>query len=60
MDIKRDKYLNDLINRIYQLADSPKYTGGKLIIRSSEDVANRLISTLMEQIDLLISEVKNR
>lgn len=50
---------SDLIGRVYRLADSPKYTGGELKIYASDDYARTLIKALMEEADLLISEVKS-
>lgn len=51
---------NDLINKIYQLADSPKYTGGKLVLHNSEEEARQLVETLMEEADILVAETKAR
>lgn len=48
----------DLIKRVYLLADSPKYTGGKLKLYAKKDDARDLIKTLMEEADLLIASVK--
>lgn len=50
----------DLIKRVYLLADSPKYTGGKLKLYSSVTDARDLINTLMEEADLMIAQVKNK
>lgn len=50
---------SDLIDRVYRLADSPKYTGGELKIYASDDYARTLIKALMDEADLLISEVKS-
>lgn len=49
---------NELINKIYMLADSPKYTGGKIVLHETEREARRVIESLMENIDLYIFEVK--
>lgn len=49
---------NDIISRIYELADSPKYTNNKLHLYASEDEARDLVTTLMEEADMLIAEVK--
>ena len=49
---------NDLISRIYELADSPKYTKNELHLYASEDQAKNLINTLMNEADMLIAEVK--
>lgn len=51
---------NDLINKIYQLADSPKYTGGKLVLHNTEEEARNLVETLMEEADILVAETKAR
>ena len=48
----------DIIGRIYELADSPKYTGGELKLKGNEDDARRLIDSLIENIDVMIAEVK--
>ena len=50
----------DLIKRVYLLADSPKYTGGKLKLHSTVTDARDLINTLMEEADLMIAQVKNK
>lgn len=50
----------DLIGTIYQLADSPKYTGGELVIHSSERSAKENINRFLEQLDGLIAEVKSK
>lgn len=49
----------DLVERVYMLADSPKYTGGELKLYGSSEYARDLINTLMEEADLLIAEVKS-
>lgn len=49
----------DLVGTIYQLADSPKYTGGELVIHSSVKSAKRNIDSFIEQLDGLIAEVKS-
>lgn len=46
---------NDLINRIYELADSPTYKHG-IKLNTSRDDASRLIDTLLEEIDDLVEE----
>lgn len=52
---------NDLISKIYQLADSPKVTGGKLIIHAKDEKEpEKLIQTLLTDIDKLIAEIKNK
>lgn len=51
---------NNLINRIYMLADSPKYTGGKIEINTTEEDARDLINELMQQADELIASVKKK
>ena len=51
---------NDLINKIYQIADSPKYTGGKLVMHTGANEARNYINTLMEEADVLIAETKAR
>lgn len=48
----------DIINKIYTLADSPKYTGGKLILHDSEENALNLINSLISNIDNMISDLK--
>lgn len=47
---------SDLIERVYELADSPTYGGIKL--NTSKDAARELIDTLIEEIDTLIEETK--
>lgn len=49
---------SDLVSKIYELADSPKYTKGKLVLHESETAARELIDTLLEEADILIAEVK--
>ena len=51
---------SDLISKIYELADSPKYTGGKLVLYDTEQNAKELIDTLMQEADMLIAEVKSK
>lgn len=50
-----DRY--DLIGRIYDLADSPKY-GEEMQLNLDEDSARELIESLLKDIDVLIKEVK--
>lgn len=47
----------DIISRIYELADSPIYSGLKL--NTTEEDAENLIDTLMEQVDGVITDAKN-
>lgn len=49
-----DKY--ELIERIYDLADSPKY--GDVKINTDEETARRFIDTMLEDIDVMIAETK--
>lgn len=49
---------SDLISRIYELADSPKYTGGELIFNTSDEDAERLINMLIDNVDSLVKEAK--
>lgn len=46
---------NDLIDRIYDLADSPSYKHG-IKLNTSRDDASRMIETLLEEIDDLVEE----
>ena len=48
---------SDLISRIYDLADSPKYTGRVQINTSKEDTID-LISTLMDETDDLVKKAQ--
>ena len=48
----------DIISRIYELADSPKLTGGELQLKGNETEARELIDSLLENVDLMIKEVK--
>ena len=50
----------DIIRSVYELADSPKYTGGKLVLHDTEKNAKRLIDDLMNDIDYLINKVKSK
>jgi hypothetical protein len=47
----------DIISRIYELADSPIYGGLKL--NTTEEDAENLVDTLMEQVDGVITDAKN-
>lgn len=49
---------SDLVSKVYELADSPKYTGGKLVLYDTEENAKDLIDTLLQEADMLIAEVK--
>ena len=51
---------NDLIDRIYQLADSPKNKNEDLILNASDEYAKELVTTLMEEIDGMVAQVKNK
>ena len=51
---------SDLISKVYELADSPKYTGGKLVLYDTEQNARDLIDTLLQEADMLIAEVKSK
>ena len=51
---------SDLISKIYELADSPKYTGGKLVLYDTEQNAKDLINTLLQEADMLIADVKSK
>lgn len=50
----------DIINRVYLLADSPKYTGGELKLHSTVKDAREVIETLMDEADMMIAEVKSK
>lgn len=50
---------NDLIDDIFNLADSPKLTGGEFVLKD-EQRAKDLIDTLLRDIDLMIAEVKSK
>jgi hypothetical protein len=50
---------SDLVSKVYELADSPKYTGGKLVLYDTEQNAKDLIDTLLQEADMLIAEVKS-
>lgn len=47
----------DIISRIYELADSPIYGGLKL--NTTDEDAENLVDTLMEQVDGVITDAKN-
>lgn len=47
----------DIISRIYELADSPTYGGLKM--NTTDEDAENLVDTLMEQIDEVITDAKN-
>lgn len=51
---------SDLIQKLYETADSPKYTGGKLVMHSTDREARKNVEALMSQIDKLIKETKAR
>lgn len=51
-----EKY--DIIDAIYRLADSPKYTGGEWIIYDDGERAGQLVDELLEDIDVMIESVK--
>lgn len=51
---------SDLISRIYELADSPIYTGGELKLNTTVDIAEDLIETLLEETDELVKEAKEK
>lgn len=48
----------DILNKIYTLADSPKYTGGELILYDSEENTFDLINSLINNIDNMISDLR--
>lgn len=50
----------DIISRIYELADSPKLTGGELQLKRNEKEARELIDSLLENIDVMIADVKSK
>lgn len=50
---------NDIIDDIFNLADSPKLTGGVFMVKDEERAEN-LINELLGNIDTLIKEVKNK
>lgn len=47
----------DIISRVYELADSPSYGGLKL--NTTDEDAENLVDTLMEQVDDVITDAKN-
>ena len=49
---------SDIIERVYELADSPTYGGMKL--NASKEDARELIDTLLEEIDMIIEETKEQ
>ena len=50
----------DLINEIYELADSPKLRNGELILNNSKGGAKKLIRELLDQQKFLIDKVKSK
>lgn len=50
----------DIISKIYELADSPKYTGGELVIYASDTEAENLINLFMDRLDGMIAKVKGK
>lgn len=51
---------SDVIGKIYELADSPKTTGGKLVLHDDEASARTHIDTLLEKIDIMVQEAKEQ
>lgn len=49
---------SDIIERVYELADSPTYGGMKL--NASKEDAKELIDTLLEEIDMIIEETSEK
>jgi len=49
---------SDLISRIYELADSPIYTGGTLKLNTTPDRAKELVDTFVEEVDDLVEKAK--
>lgn len=49
---------SDLVSRIYEIADSPIYTGGTLKLNTSYEDAESLIDSFTEQVDDLVEEAK--
>lgn len=49
---------SDLISRIFELADSPIYTSGKLKLYTTQDDAKDLLNTLVEEVDDLVKKAK--
>ena len=47
----------DIISRVYELADSPTYGGLKM--NTTDEDAENLVDTLMEQVDGIITDAKN-
>lgn len=47
----------DIISRVYELADSPTYGGLKM--NTTDEDAEDLVDTLMEQVDEIITDAKN-
>lgn len=47
----------DIISRVYELADSPTY--GELKLNTTDEDAENLVDTLMEQVDDVITDAKN-
>ena len=48
---------NDLVSRVFELADSPEYDG-TLKINTTEATATDLINTLIDESDMLVEEAK--
>lgn len=51
---------SDVISKIYELADSPKLSGGKLIIHDDEKSARKHINTLLAEIDTMVKEAQEQ
>lgn len=49
---------NDLVSRIYELADSPVYTGGTLKLNTTPEDAKELIDIFVEEVDDIVEEAK--
>ena len=49
---------SDLISRIFELADSPIYTSGRLKLYTTQDDAKDLLNTLVEEVDDIVKKAK--
>ena len=48
---------NDLVSRVFELADSPEYDG-TLKLNTTQEVATDLVNTLIEETDMVVKEAK--
>lgn len=49
---------SDLVQRIYELADSPKYTGGRLKLLTTEENAKEITEAFVEEVDDIVEQAK--